>query len=202
MKAILRVILLLSKFGRHSAILLLAVGYAYSSFFSSVKCSYTRSRSQRSPICTKRHLLQWWYTFSELVLKNSKGLQHIYMAWTRNFTKMDLILMKVFTFTDHSNSAVEAVSAQGTPNDGLLPGYYNGVQWPIRGRSASVPFSGFSWGTWKGRDFTCWSIIMKGEGNLSFRSVKWLKRANRYILWLRKRRGFARLTAVERDAKF
>ena len=135
-------------------------------------------------------------------LKNSKGLQHIYMAWTRNFTKMDLILMKVFTFTDHSKSAVEAVSARGTPNDGLLPGYYNGVQWPIRGRSASVPFSGFTWGTWKGRDFTCWSIIMKGEGNLSFRSVKWLKRANRYILWLRKRRGFARLTAVERDAKF
>ena len=144
MKAILRVILLLSKFGRHSAILLLAVGYAYSSFFSSVKCSYTRSRSQRSPICTKRHLLQWWYTFSELVLKNSKGLQHIYMAWTRNFTKMDLILMKVFTFTDHSNSAVEAVSAQGTPNDGLLPGYYDGQQWPIRGRSACVPYSGFS----------------------------------------------------------
>ena len=43
---------------------------------------------------------------------------------------------------------------------------------------------------------------MKGEGNLSFRSVKWLNRANRYILWLRKRPGFARLTAVERDAKF
>ena len=196
MKAILRVILLLGKFVRHSAILLLAVGYAYSSFFSSVECSYTRSGSQRSPICTKRHLLQGWYTFSELVLKNSKGLHHIYMAWTRNFTKMDLILMKVFTFTDHSNSAVEAVSAQGTPSDGLLPRYYNGQQWPIRGRSACVPFSGFSWGTWKG------SIIMKGEGNLSFRSVKWLNRANRYILWLRKRPGSARLTAVERDAKF
>ena len=111
MKAILRVILLLGKFGRHSPILLSAVGYAYSSFFSSVKCSYTRSRSQRSSICTKRHLLQWWYTCSELVLKNSKGLHLIYIAWTRNFTNMDLILMKVFTFTDRSNSAVEAVSA-------------------------------------------------------------------------------------------
>ena len=65
------------------------------------------------------------------------------MAWTRNFTNMDLILIKGFTFTDHSNSAVEAVSAQGTPNDGLLSGYYNGLQWPIRGRSASVPFSVF-----------------------------------------------------------
>ena len=57
---------------------------------------------------------------------------------------MDLILIKGFTFTDHSNSVVEAVSAQGTPNDGLLSGYYNGLQWPIRGRSASVPFSGFT----------------------------------------------------------
>ena len=140
----LGVILLLLASLETFPILLFAVAYAYSDFFSSVKCSCTRSRSQRSPICTKRHLLQWWYTFSELVLKNSKGLQHIYMAWTRNFTKMDLILMKVFTFTDHSKSAVEAVSARGTPNDGLLPGYYNGVQWPIRGRSASVPFSGFT----------------------------------------------------------
>ena len=136
MKAILRVILLLGKFGRHSPILLFAVGYAYSSFFSSVKCSYTRSRSQRSPICTKRHLLQWWYTFSELVLKNSKGLHLIHMAWTRNFTDMDLILIKGFTFTDHSNSAVEAVSARGTPNDGLLPGYYNGLRWPVWGGCA------------------------------------------------------------------
>ena len=66
------------------------------------------------------------------------------MAWTRNYTNMDLILIKGFTFTDHSNSAVEAVSAQGTPNDGLLPRYYNGLQWPIRGRSACVPYSGFS----------------------------------------------------------
>ena len=49
---------------------------------------------------------------------------------------MDLILMKVFTFTDHSNSAVEAVSAQGTPNDGLLSGYYNGLQWPVWGGTA------------------------------------------------------------------
>ena len=130
MKAILRVILLLGKFGRHSPILLFAVGYAYSSFFSSVKCSYSRSRSQRSPICTKRHLLQWWYTFSELVLKNSKGLHLIHMAWTRNFTDMDLILIKGFTFTDHSNSAVEAVSARGTPMMAYCRGTimaYNGL---------------------------------------------------------------------------
>ena len=58
----------LGKFGRHSLILPLEVRYAYGSFFSSVKCSYTRSRSQRPPICTKRHLLRWWYTFSELLL--------------------------------------------------------------------------------------------------------------------------------------
>ena len=53
---------------KRSPILLLAVGYAYSNLFSSVKCSFTRSRTQRSPICTKRHLLQRWCTFSELVL--------------------------------------------------------------------------------------------------------------------------------------
>ena len=45
-------------------------------------------------------------------------------------------MIKGFAFTDHSNSAVEAVSARGTPNDGLLPGYYNGLQWPIRGGTA------------------------------------------------------------------
>ena len=42
---------------------------------------------------------------------------------------MNLIVIKGFTFTDHFNIAVEAVSAQGTPYDGLLPGYYNGLQW-------------------------------------------------------------------------
>ena len=60
----------------------------------------------------------------------------LYLGWTRNFSNMYLILINGLSLTDHSNSAVEAVSAQGTPNDGLLPGYYNGLQWPIRGRSA------------------------------------------------------------------
>ena len=61
--------------------------------------------------------------------------------------------MKVFTLTDHSDSAVEALSARGTPNDGLLPGYYNGLPWPIRGGTAR-----------KGYFFRRQIRYMKGQG--------------------------------------
>ena len=65
-------------------------------------------------------------------------------------------------------------------------------------RSNGKPFTGL--GIWKGRNLTCWSIkvgVKQSEvwvrdyervGNLSCRSAKSPKRANRCVLWVRKSR--------------